>query len=115
MSRKVNSPRKVIVSTVEKKGAKKRTNGNAILAEPVKHAGDLPVKKSGGRKSKLAPIVEKLKNDPDQWYRVANGLKGTVSQTRVRMMKLDANLEVETRAIDDKHADCFARYNTPAK
>lgn len=106
------------MTTVEKKPSKtgpKRTNGNAILAKPIKHTGDLPIKKSGGRKSKLAPIVADLKADPGCWYRIASGLKGTVSQTRVRLMKLDANLEVETRAVDEKHADCFARYNPPVK
>lgn len=92
----------------------KRTNSNSILSKPVKHSGELPEKKAGGRKSKLAPIVEDLKKDPGSWYKIASGLKGTVSQTRVRMLAIaesdKINLEVETRATDDKHADCYARY-----
>lgn len=97
----------------------KRTNTNSILSTPVKHTGELPEKKSGGRKSRLTPIVVQLKADPGMWYKIASGLKGTVSQTRVRMLDLAKrtgdNIEVETRATDEKNADCYARFIAPTK
>lgn len=96
-------------------------NQRAILITAEKISGDLPVKKSGGRKSLLEPLVEQLIKDPGTWYRMAHGLKGTVGQTRTRLIELGEKkgiiLEVETRTdeADKTMADCFARYLAPVK
>lgn len=105
-------------SKAKTEGAKKKTareNTRAIFDAPVKFDGELPVKKRGGRKSNLAPMIEVLRADPGQWYKIASGKKGTVSQTRSRLMKLDAELRVETHAIEgnDDEADCFAMFPAP--
>lgn len=96
-----------------------RTNQRAIFTKAEKHTGELPIKKSGGRKSLLAPLVDQLRKDPDAWYRVAHGLKGTVGQTRTRLLNLGKQekitLEVETRTDPDNKdmATCYARYIAP--
>lgn len=92
-----------------------RTNQRAILNMPVKHEGELPPKKSGGRKSLLAPIVEILRADPGSWYVIARGKKGTVSQTRFRFAKLCAEVEVDTRPVDADTSECYARFPAPKK
>lgn len=107
--------------TVAEKGASApktksaRTNQRAILSAPVKHEGELPPKKSGGRKSLLAPIVEILQADPGSWYVIARGKKGTVSQTRSRFAKLCPEAEVDTRAVDAEISECYARFPAPKK
>lgn len=95
------------------------TNQRAIFVKAEKHTGDLPVKKSGGRKSLIAPLVDDLKKAPGVWHKVAYGLKGTVGQTRTRMIEYGKAekiaLEVETRTdeSDKTKASCFARYIAP--
>lgn len=92
-----------------------KTNQRAIFVKAEKFEGELPVKKSGGRKSLLAPLVEQIKAEPDTWFRIAHGLTGTVGQTRTRLAKLDSALEVETRRDpdDEKKSFCYARFVTP--
>lgn len=86
-----------------------RTNQRAILATPEKFTGELPEKKKGGRKSKLTPIIEALKESPGVWHIVAKGKRATVYQTRVRLAALSPELEVETRSENADDATCYAR------
>lgn len=109
------------MTTVEKLGDKPkikapRTNQRAIFDIPEKFEGELPQKKSGGRKSLLAPLVEQLKADPGQVYKIAHGLTGTVSQTRTRFLKLDTELSAETHADPDDSTKsfCYAWYGKRA-
>lgn len=98
----------------KKKDARK--NQRAIFDAPEKFEGELPVKKKGGRKSLLAPIVAKLQEDPGIWYKIASGKTGTVGQSRVRLMKLASEMgitiEAETHRVegDDSNSDLFARF-----
>lgn len=102
------------LSTLDKDAPKKknaRTNTRAILDTPEQSDAP-PVRKNVGRKSQLLPIVDHLKENPDTWHIIAKGKKGTVSQTRSRLVALCSEVEAETHTDEDDAdmAKCYARY-----